>query len=824
MADAVTYTFGGTVQAGGGVYIPRQADEELLKLCEDGTFAYVLTPRQMGKSSLMVRTAEALTQKGIRSVIVDLQELGAQVTAEQWYFGFLVKLDDQLMFNTDVVSWWQEHEYLGVSQRLTLFFERVLLAEVVERIVIFVDEIDSTLSLDFTDDFFTAVRYLYVARATHPEFHYLSFVLMGVATPGDLIQDAKRTPFNIGQRVDLTDFSFEEALPLANGFGLPKSEAEQLLRWVLKWTEGHPYLTQRLCGALLQELRNGKTLSDETVVNEIVSNTFFGVKSEQDNNLQFVRDMLTKRSPDPEVLTTYRQIWLGRRPVQDEEQSIVKSHLKLSGIVRREHGVLQVRNRIYREVFDRKWINEHLPFNLRDRWEQLKPALPYVAGLLLFSVTMAGVAAYVNQQRIIAQNAQQRAEQEQQEAQRQRNQAKHEAENALQQQRIAEQQRREAFKQKNLANQQRIRAEKGETQAKIAQKVAEKRGVELATSLEHTKTAEQLAKQRQADAEKQRNFAKQKEQEAIAANTKAETRRVNAEIRAESLKTQNLLVSSNLELDALVTGLKLGKRLKKPDKSVEADTKLLGVATLMQVVYGVKEHNRLEGHSVSVTSVAFSPDGKTIATGSYDKTVKLWNLQGQELQTLKGHSSSVYSVAFSPDGKTIATASDDNTVKLWNLQGQELQTLKGHSSLVLSVAFSPDGKTIATGSYDKTVKLWNLQGQELQTLKGHSSLVLSVAFSPDGKTIATGSYDKTVKLWNLQGQELQTLKGHSSSVYSVAFSPDGKTIASASWDNTVKLWNLDLDDLLAKGCAWARDYLHNNFYMKNSADSHLCDE
>lgn len=195
MSNPTIYTVGGTVQAGGGIYIPRQADEELLNLCRAATFAYVLTPRQMGKSSLMVRTAQTLAEEGIRAVIVDLQELGAQVTAEQWYFGFLVKLDDQLMFDTDVVSWWQEHEHLGVSQRLTLFFQQVLLAEIEERVVIFVDEIDSTLSLDFTDDFYTAIRYLYVARATNPEFQRLSLVLMGVATPGDLIRDAKRTPY-----------------------------------------------------------------------------------------------------------------------------------------------------------------------------------------------------------------------------------------------------------------------------------------------------------------------------------------------------------------------------------------------------------------------------------------------------------------------------------------------------------------------------------------------------------------------------------------------------------------------------------------------------
>jgi WD40 repeat protein len=198
------------------------------------------------------------------------------------------------------------------------------------------------------------------------------------------------------------------------------------------------------------------------------------------------------------------------------------------------------------------------------------------------------------------------------------------------------------------------------------------------------------------------------------------------------------------------------------------------------------------GHSNEIQSIAFSPDGKILASGSADKTIKIWDVKkGKEIRTLTGHSAGVESVAFDPDGKILASGSHDKTTKVWDWRtGEELCTLRGHGDSVQAVAFSPDGQTLATCSRDSTIGIWDVStGREIRTLTGHSDVVFSVAFNLDGKTLASGSGDKTIKLWDVRmGKELCTLNGHSKSVYSVAFSPDGQTLASGSEDTTIMLW------------------------------------
>ncbi|HEY9621736.1 MAG TPA: TIR domain-containing protein [Crinalium sp.] len=423
-----------------------------------------------------------------------------------------------------------------------------------------------------------------------------------------------------------------------------------------------------------------------------------------------------------------------------------------------------------------------------------------VAGLIgLLIAGSSGWATYLaNQERETAKREATSARQEAGDAKAQANRAQQEAKTAKQAQDKARRDAQAAQQQQQLAQKQVIAAQQ---QLALA-------SVQVARANQSL----QQANVSRAEALAQANEAREQKRQAEAAVQDAQRTLMAANARLKSAASNERFLAGRV-FDALLAALGAGQQLKPLDQATRRNggAQAQVMAALSQAVYGVNERNTLSGHQFSVSSVSFSPDGKTLASGSWDNSIKLWNVEtGELIRTLPGHQSSVRSVSFSPDGKTLASGSGDKTIKLWNVEtGELIRTLMGHQSSVRSMSLSSDGKTLASGSDDNSIKLWNVEtGELIGTLTGHLYGVWSVSFSPDGKTLASGSGDKTIKLWNMDtGELIGTLTGHQSSVWSVSFSPDGKTLASGSADSTIKLWVWDADRLMSMGCNWIRAYL-----------------
>ncbi|MDA1276690.1 MAG: AAA-like domain-containing protein [Verrucomicrobia bacterium] len=353
----------GTLRHDAHCYVEREADRDLMDGLLKGEFCYVLTSRQMGKSSLMARAANRLGQQGVHVATIDLTALGQNLTLEQWYDGLLSRIGRRLGLEDELDDYWLRHTRLNPVQRFFSAIREIVLEKRDGSVVLFVDELDVVRSLPFsTDEFFGAIRECYNRRTEDDAFNRLTFCLLGVATPSELMTDSRMTPFNIGRRVQLEDFRFDDSKPLRRGLeqaGFESSQTEALLERVFHWTLGHPYLTQRLCRALADSRKpgDGSPLDPVGHVDELCQRIFLSPRAvERDDNLIFVRERLLRSAVEiEELLGVYEKI-AASEPVTDDEENPVINQLHLSGIIRCENGRLHSRNRIYETVFNREWI------------------------------------------------------------------------------------------------------------------------------------------------------------------------------------------------------------------------------------------------------------------------------------------------------------------------------------------------------------------------------------------------------------------------------------------------------------------------------------
>ncbi len=817
---------GGTLRRG-AFYVERAADQELPAALARGEFCYVLAPRQIGKSSLRVRCAQKLQSQGVRCVSVDLNMAGTkEAQPSAWYYSLVQEIWLQLSLPGDPWEFWQQHEQTTATYRFTLFLRHVLLTHVKEPMILFIDEIDNVLALPFsTDDFFAAIRAVYNDRAEDERLHRLTFCLLGVAAPADLIQNPVLTPFNIGRAIALEDLTQLEAQAFLPGLHSIRGDAQKLLQAVLSYTDGHPYMTQRLCESLI----NAKDLgTEEGRVQRQVEQVFLAEGRSRDPNLAYAEKRLDKNPKLISMLRIYGRLLEGQ-PVEHEREDPVQMELRLAGLVARRtvngRSFLQVRNRIFASVFDSAWLQAHRVHRLLDepmrRWlssdkqgdfllrgEALRQSLSWAAGRRdltpdehEFLRSALEVERQTEQQRREDAEAQRQIEMQRRQAAELQRQAEEDNRKAIEARRQAEHEQLLAFEEQRRAERARQQAEY-ERERALAQSQVRRQTIVLLSGalcilsviLAALAWQATIARRNQREADRQRGEAELAKRHAV----EAQLRAIEGALAEKGLRSAYQASQPGRQAPALVAALewvwpsiKAGQ--PPPAQAVESLSLATGAGVFS---YRLKKHT-----DEWVRSAAFSPDGKTFVTAGNDGRVYFWDGENYcPRGTLNAHTDQIRQILYSPNGERLLTASTDHTAKVWDAATHRLLVrLKGHEAGLRSAMYSPDGRRIITSSDDNTAVIWDAEtGTPLLTLREHPADRYAI-YSPDGNYIATAgaSFSQTPDdtkrawLWNAStGASIGSLAGHAEPLRAIAYSPSGEQLATASVDSTIRVWDV----------------------------------